>query len=71
MDKFLLMVAAMFNRVADIKDKERGATATEYALLVGLIALAIAVAVFAFGGALSDFFTALGAKVGLWSSGTN
>ena len=38
---------------------ERGATATEYGLLVGFIALAIVIGVTAFGTALNDFFNAL------------
>ncbi len=38
---------------------ERGATATEYGLLVAFIALAIVVGVTAFGTALNDFFNAL------------
>jgi pilus assembly protein Flp/PilA len=38
---------------------ERGATATEYGLLVGFIALAIVLGVTAFGTALNDFFNAL------------
>lgn len=38
---------------------ERGATATEYGLLVAFIALAIIVGVTAFGTALNGFFNAL------------
>jgi pilus assembly protein Flp/PilA len=37
--------------------KDRGATAVEYGLLVGLIAVAIIVAVTALGGQLSTLFT--------------
>lgn len=53
---------------ADLKAKrdERGATATEYGLLVGLIALAIVLAVTAFGGALAGFFNDLATTVGTW-----
>jgi Flp pilus assembly pilin Flp len=36
---------------------EQGATATEYALLVGLIAMAIFAAVGTFGVAVADLFT--------------
>ena len=71
MQTILKFIVSMYTRAADVADRERGATATEYALLVGLIALAIAAAVFAFGGALSSFFSSLGTKVGLWSGGTN
>ncbi|WP_415854585.1 Flp family type IVb pilin [Sinomonas sp. G460-2] len=45
---------------------ERGATATEYALLVGLIALIIVVGVGAFGGALNTWFNTLATTVGSW-----
>ena len=42
---------------------DEGATATEYGLLVGLIALIIVVGVGAFGGALNDFFNGLAGTV--------
>ncbi|WP_369045064.1 Flp family type IVb pilin [Sinomonas sp. P10A9] len=45
---------------------EEGATATEYALLVGLIALIIAVGVLAFGGALNTWFNSLATTVATW-----
>ncbi|MFJ6374836.1 Flp family type IVb pilin [Pseudarthrobacter oxydans] len=45
---------------------ERGATATEYSLLVGLIALVIVAGVTLFGGNLDAWFTALAGKVGAW-----
>lgn len=67
MEKLVMLYLALTNRIAEITDKERGATATEYALLVALIAIAIVVAVTAFGGALSNFFTALGTKVSDWA----
>lgn len=64
-EKLQSMTIMFFN---DLKDKrsEKGATATEYGLLVGLIALAIVLAVTAFGGALSDFFDDLATTVGAW-----
>ena len=43
-------------RVASLKE-ERGASAVEYALLVGLIAAAVVVAVKVFGTKLNDLFT--------------
>ncbi|GAA4028116.1 hypothetical protein GCM10023063_06910 [Arthrobacter methylotrophus] len=55
--------------VAGIKDKltsEKGATATEYSLLVGLIALVIVGGVGLFGGALNTWFTTLSTTVGTW-----
>ncbi|WP_138442277.1 Flp family type IVb pilin [Sinomonas susongensis] len=46
--------------------RERGATATEYALLVGLIALVIIGGVTLFGNNLQTFFSNLGVTVGGW-----
>ena len=61
----------MFQSDADLEQQverpdERGATATEYALLVGLIALIIVVGVGAFGGALNSWFSSLATTVGGW-----
>jgi pilus assembly protein Flp/PilA len=50
--------------VLGTKRDERGATATEYALLVVGIALLLGAATLAFGGALSAFFTGLPARLG-------
>ncbi|WP_422933872.1 Flp family type IVb pilin [Sinomonas sp. P47F7] len=47
-------------------DRDRGATATEYALLVGLIALVIIAGVTLFGANLQTFFSGLGSTVGTW-----
>jgi pilus assembly protein Flp/PilA len=47
-------------------EAERGATATEYALLVGLIALVIIIGVTAFGNNLNSFFSNLASTVGTW-----
>ena len=65
MDKFLRMIVAMHTRVTT-RDSERGATATEYALLVALIALVIVVGVTAFGSALNDFFNSIADTVTTW-----
>ena len=62
MQKILMMIVAMQNRVAESRD--RGATATEYALLVSLIALVIVVGVGVFGGQLNSFFNTIGGKLG-------
>jgi pilus assembly protein Flp/PilA len=45
---------------------EKGATATEYSLLVGLIALVIVIGVTAFGANLNAFFGGLATTVGGW-----
>lgn len=46
------------------RNSDEGATAVEYALIVSLIAGAVVLAVTAFGGALSSFFSGLPAKLG-------
>jgi pilus assembly protein Flp/PilA len=43
---------------------EKGATAVEYGLIVGLIAVVIIVAVGALGGVLSGFFTDIVTELG-------
>lgn len=48
------------------KRDERGATATEYSLLVAFIAFLIIAGVTAFGNALGTWFTGLGTEVGTW-----
>ncbi|ALV47345.1 hypothetical protein MB46_02355 [Arthrobacter alpinus] len=54
----------MFIATADrFRDGERGATATEYAMLVAGIAVVVAVAVGVFGTALSTFFGTLPTKL--------
>jgi pilus assembly protein Flp/PilA len=50
-----------------VEEKEEGATATEYALLVALIAIVIAVAVGFFGKQLSTFFQDIGNTVTKWA----
>jgi pilus assembly protein Flp/PilA len=49
------------------RNDEEGATATEYGLLVGLIALIIVVGVGFFGESLNTFFNGLGGTVAGWS----
>ena len=44
-------------------NKDRGATAVEYGLLVGLIAVVIIVAVTALGGKLTALFASIAAKL--------
>jgi pilus assembly protein Flp/PilA len=57
------MIVALTTREKD----EKGATATEYGLLVALIAMAIILGVTAFGGALNQWFTDLATAVGNWT----
>jgi pilus assembly protein Flp/PilA len=65
MQYILRLIVAMHTRIAEIADKERGATATEYALLVAFIALAIIIGVTAFGSALNSFFSNLATRIGI------
>lgn len=59
------MVALMFvqHRLDGVK-KDRGATAVEYGLLVGLIAIVIIVGVSALGGRLQAIFATLAQQLG-------
>ena len=56
------MLAVVQDRVADRKD--RGATAVEYGLLVGLIAVVIIAVVTALGGQLTAMFQAIVTALG-------
>jgi pilus assembly protein Flp/PilA len=63
------LMVSMLAYVAGIKERissEKGATATEYSLLVAFIALLIIIGVTAFGNALNTWFTNLGTTVGGW-----
>jgi pilus assembly protein Flp/PilA len=57
--------------VAGVKEKltsEKGATATEYSLLVAFIAFAVIVGVTFFGNQLSTWFNDLGTTVSGWKN---
>ena len=60
LEKFITLM------IAGPKRDEKGATAVEYGLLVGLIALIIVVGVGFFGNALNAFYNDLGATVAGW-----
>jgi pilus assembly protein Flp/PilA len=65
------LMVSMLAFVAGVKDKmesEKGATATEYSLLVAFIAFAVIGGATIFGDALSDWFEALGGTVGGWTA---
>ncbi|MGM0929964.1 MAG: Flp family type IVb pilin [Actinomycetota bacterium] len=53
-----------------LQREETGATAVEYALMVGLIAVVMIVGLTAFGPQLSDFFKNLGGELNLDGSKT-
>ncbi|WP_420178601.1 Flp family type IVb pilin [Paenarthrobacter sp. TA1.8] len=64
------LMVSVISFIAGVKDRftseEKGATATEYSLLVGLIALIIVAGVGLFGTALNNFFTGLAGTVNGW-----
>jgi pilus assembly protein Flp/PilA len=60
------MITAVQSRLGQVDRQDRGATATEYGLLVAFIALAIVVGITLFGSALNSFFTDLATSVGLF-----
>jgi pilus assembly protein Flp/PilA len=60
MQKFVNPLRALLARtLASISARQRGATATEYGLLVGFAALAIVIGVGLFGAAVNDWFVRL------------
>ena len=52
-------------RINSLRTEEEGATATEYALVLGLVAIALVVAATALTGILDDFVGAVGDWMGL------
>jgi pilus assembly protein Flp/PilA len=50
----------MFDLISRLRSDERGATATEYAMLIVFVALAIAVGAQALGTDLTNLFTNVG-----------
>jgi pilus assembly protein Flp/PilA len=67
MERVLKLIVAMQVRMMTRTKDDKGATATEYALLVALIAIIIAVGVGVFGGKLNDFFQAIADTVDGWA----
>lgn len=66
MTTLMVSVLAFVSGVKDRLSSEKGATATEYSLLVAFIAFLIIVGVTAFGNALNTWFSNLGSTVGTW-----
>lgn len=60
------MLTKLFVRAQNMMSGDEGATAAEYGLLVGLIALIIAVGVGLFGRNLLAFFNDLAGTVATW-----
>ena len=67
MEKLLNLIAFVAARINVARDDahDRGATATEYAMLVAFIAVVIGVGVAAFGTQLNNFFNSLASKIGI------
>ena len=66
MSDFPSALQKMAATIRAIFTNEKGATATEYSLLVGLIALVIVAGVTLFGSNLQTFFSSLATTVGTW-----
>lgn len=65
------LMVSMMAFIAGVKDRlesEKGATATEYSLLIAFIAFIIIVGVTLFGNALSAWFSDLATEVGTWDA---
>jgi len=60
----VMAVLGIVQKRFDGSDKDRGATAVEYGLLVGLIAVVIIVGVTALGGRLQAIFATLAQTLG-------
>ena len=64
--KMLSLIASLQTLGFNLKSRlsgEKGATAVEYGIMVGLIAVVIIVAVSALGGTLNDFFESINAAL--------
>ena len=60
-----MLLFKIHDRLLKLRDDESGASAVEYAILVGIIGAALGTAAQAFGTGLGAVFTGLLAKVGL------
>ncbi|WP_138414190.1 Flp family type IVb pilin [Sinomonas gamaensis] len=67
MNAFLVSVLTFWNDLKDRASGEKGATATEYALLIAFVALAIIGGAVVFGTALSGWFSDLGTNINSWA----
>lgn len=68
MSPLMLSVVSFIAGVKDRFSSEKGATATEYSLLIAFVAFAIIAGAMFFGGALSDWFVELGVEIGGWTT---
>ncbi len=67
----LKLFVSMQTYVTGVLNRDRGATAVEYGLLVGLIALVIIVVVAALGTKLSHLFSNVDSNIPAGTSGSN
>ncbi|WP_395398330.1 Flp family type IVb pilin [Arthrobacter sp. UC242_113] len=67
MSTLMVSVLAFVSGIKDRLASEKGATATEYSLLVAFIAFLIIGGVGVFGGALDTWFRNLATEVGGWT----
>jgi pilus assembly protein Flp/PilA len=58
------MLALYTHFMTRLRSEEKGATAVEYGIMVGLIAVVIIVAVSTLGGTLGEFFESINIKLG-------
>jgi Flp pilus assembly pilin Flp len=61
------MIELLRNLFASLNLDKKGQDLTEYALLVALIAIVVLIAIVFFGGAVSTFFSDIGATVASWT----
>jgi len=69
MTNLMVSVLVFVSGVKDRLSSEKGATATEYSLLIAFVAFAIIVGAALFGKALSNWFSDLGVVVDGWTTG--
>ena len=69
MTTLMVSVLAFVSGIKDRLASEKGATATEYSLLIAFVAFAIIVGAALFGKALSDWFASLAGVVAGWTTG--
>jgi pilus assembly protein Flp/PilA len=67
MNKLFATLIALSTRPE--KTDDRGATATEYAMLIAFIVIILVGALTIFGNAVADFFESIADTVGGWADG--
>ena len=68
MTTLMVSVLAFVSGIKDRLESEKGATATEYSLLIAFIVFGIVIAVTAFGTALSGWFNEVAGVVTAWDA---